>query len=635
MLQLIRDHVQGVFVWTIIALIIAAFAMVGVNSYLSGDGKAYVAKVNDTQIPLSEYQVAYQQERAFRQQIFGDNISPALLKEDVLQRATLSRIISAALVTQASEDAGFRVANAQLASRIRQMQEFQSDGQFDQNLYTRLLNSQGMTQESFEDALRRDMQGRQLMDGVVDTALLTANETDRLLRLRKQQRRFSYMVLEADDQADDISIDDAAIQQYYDEHAGEFVSEEQVSIEYLELRLDSVDPQFVIEEQQLQQMYEEQLAEFSNGEERRASHILIKADDESEAARQTAAARAQDLYQQLQEGADFAELARAHSDDPGSARQGGDLGFFGRGMMVGAFEDKVFTMNKGETSEPVQSPYGYHIIKLTGIQAGDIQSFAEVRDELEQRYRMEKAEEQFFELVDQITNLTFESPDTLAVAADELGLTIKTSELFYRHQGTGIAAEERVRTVAFSDDVLEAGNNSDVLTLDENHMLVLRIKERRPSAQRSLNEVRADIVQRLRKDMLGEQLQQRGKEIIDKLRKGEEASALARANGSEWISSGFIDRFDTDVDDEVLKQVFRMSHPAENTPTTAGARLSDGSYVVASLYAVRDGSPAEVDDEQRQVVIAEQQRSLGQHLGAKVLDSLRARAKVVEYTDNL
>jgi len=635
MLQLIRDRAQGVVVWIIIGLIIVAFALVGVNSYLSGDGQAYVAKVNDSQIPMSDYQFAYQQERAFRQQIFGDNISPALLKESVLQRATLDRLISSELVTQAATDAGLRVAGIQLGSQIRQMKEFQNDGQFDQNLYQRLLNSQGLTQERFENTLRRDILARQLMDGLVDSALLTSNEIDQILRLRKQQRRFSYMVLETADIMGEVSIDDTAIQQYYDEHAGEFVTEEQVSIDYLELRPEVRDEEVVVDEKVLQQMYDDQMAEFSNGEERRASHILIKADDESDVARQAAADKAAELLQQLRGGADFSELAKVHSADTGSARQGGDLGFFGRGMMVGAFEDAVFGMKKGELSEPVQSPYGYHIIKLTGIQAGEIKRFDEVRDELASRFRQEKAEEEFFELIDLVTNLTFESPETLAVAADELGLTIKTSELFFRHIGQGIANDERVREVAFSDDVLQSGNNSEMLTLDEDRVLVLRIHERRPSAQRPLNEVRDGIVDRLRQQQAGEQLKKQGEVIMAKLRDGEEAAGLARAQGSEWNSSGFIDRFDTGLDGEVLKQVFRMSRPEADSPTIAGATLPNGDYVVASLYAVRDGDPKEVDDEQRKTVAEGRQRNLGQHVGAKVMESLRQRAAITEYTDNL
>jgi len=635
MLQLIRDRFQGIFVWTFVTVIVVAFAMVGISSYLGNDGQSYVAKVNDTPIPLSDYQSAFQRERALRLQIFGDDISPALLKEEVLQRAALDRLISAELVAQAADDSGFRIANVQLGSQIRQMKEFQNNGQFDQQVYTRVLVSQGLTEEHFEASLRHDMLARQFFNGLTDSVLLTGHDTDRLLSLRKQQRRFGYMVLETAVLVDSIKVDDAAIQKYYDEHGADFNTEAQVSVDYIELSPDSLDVQDMPDEQNLKKMYAEQQAEFSNGEERRASHILIKPEDESDAGQKAAKAKALDLLRQLRAGADFAELAKSSSADPGSARQGGDLGYFSRGMMVGAFEDKAFSMNKGEISEPVKSPYGYHIIKLTDIRAGETQSFEEVRDKLVKRYRQEMAEEQYYEVLDQLTNLTYENPTTLSLAAEELGLKLKTSAMFTRHRGDGIAGDERIREVAFSDDVLEAGNNSEVLTLGENHVLVLRIHDRHPASQRPLAEVSDDIAALLRQQQASDQLRQRGEGIVTRLQDGEDASALARAQGSEWNTSGFVDRFEDSIDKDVLQQIFRMTRPTADAPTTAGSTLPNGDYIIATLYAVRNGKPDEVDAKQRESIAQSRQSGLGQEIGAKIMDSLKQRADVVEYPDKL
>lgn len=635
MLQLIRDRFQGFFVWAIITAVVVAFALVGIRSYLGNDGQSFVAKVNDTPIPLSDYQSAFQRERALRLQIFGDNIRPALLKEEMLQRAALDRLISAELVTQAADDSGFRIANVQLGSQIRQMKEFQNNGQFDQQLYTRVLVSQGLTEAYFEASLRHDMLARQFINGLTDSVLLTGHDTDRLSNLRKQQRRFGYMVLDTAALVDSIKVDDAAIQKYYDEHAADFNTEAQVSVDYIELSPDSLDVQDTPDEQTLKKMYAEQQAEFSNGEERRASHILIKPEDESDAGQKVAEDKALDLLRQLRAGADFAELAKANSADPGSARQGGDLGYFSRGMMVGAFEDKAFSMNKGEISEPVKTPYGYHIIKLTDIRAGETQSFDEVRDKLAQRYHQEKAEEQYYEVLDLLINLTFENPTTLSLAADELGLKLKTSAMFTRHRGDGIASDERIREVAFSDDVLEAGNNSEVLTLDENHVLVLRIHDRRPASPRPVAEVSADIAALLRQQQASDQLRQRGEGIVTRLQDGEDAQALARAQGSEWNMSGFVDRIEGSIDKDVLQQIFRMQRPAADTPMTAGSTLPNGDYIIATLYAVRDGKPDEVDAKQRESIAQSRQRGLGQEIGAKIIDSLKQRADVVEYLDKL
>lgn len=635
MLQAIRDKVHGIFVWLILIIIIAAFAFVGVNAYLTGDGQAYVARVNDAKIPLSDFQLALQQERAFRQRLFGDNINPALLKEEVLQRAALDRLISAEVMSQAANDAGFRVSNVQVGNQIRSMKEFQTDGKFDASVYARILNIQGYNQEHFEATMRREMLSSQFVDGLTGSSFATAYETNQLLALRRQQRRFAYAVLKNSDLVDDMKVDDASIQQYYDSHGGEFVTDEQVSIRYLELQPDNSSITEEPSDDVLREMYQQQIVEFSNGDERRASHILIKPADESAEADKAAKDKAEELYKQIKGGADFAELARKNSDDPGSARQGGDLGYFGRGVMVGAFEDKAFSMKKGEISEPFKSPYGYHIIKMVDVRKGDTKTFAEVRSTLVERYRQQKAEERFYDQVDRLTDLTYEHPETLEFAADELGIKIQSSGLFTRGQGQGIASDAKVREAAFSSDVLESGYNSDVLTLSDNRAIVLRIDQHRPSAQQPLADVRDIIVRRLQQQQAIEQLQKIGDGIVAELRDGGVPDALVKKHGGEWTNSGFIDRNDGSVDHQVLNFIFTMKRPSGDAAMYAGQSLPDGDYVVAALYAVHEGNSAEVDEKQRQSVADSRRDSLGQHLGARAIKNMRQRAEITEYTENL
>lgn len=635
MLQVIRDKVHGIFIWVILIVIIAAFAFVGVNAYLTGDGKAYVAKVNDTKIPLGDFQVAMQQERAFREKLFGENINPALLKEDVLQQAALDRLITSEVVVQAARDAGFRVSNAQVGMQIRSMKEFQTDGHFDAGVYTRLLSLQGYNPEHFEASIRKDLISRQMMDGLTGTSFATTYETNQLLALRRQQRRFAYAVLKNSGTGADIPVDDAAIQQYYDAHAGEFVTEEKVSIRYLELEPDKNTITEEPSDAVLHDMYQQQIAQFSSGEERRASHILIKPTDESAKADKAAKEEAEALYKQIKDGADFAELAKKYSEDPGSARQGGDLGYFGRGVMVGAFEDKVFSMNKGEVSAPVKSPYGYHIIKLTGIRKGDTKTFDQVRDTLIDRYRQQKAEDSFYDRVDRLTDLTYEHPETLEFAANELGLQIQSTGLFTRQQGSGIAAEAAVREAAFSSDVLEAGYNSDVLTLSGEHAVVLRVDQHLPSAQQPLADVRDIISKRLQQQKAIEQLQKEGDGIVAELRDGADPDALVKKQGGDWSKSGFVDRNDSSVDRQILDFIFTVKRPTGDKPVYAGKSLPDGDYVVAALYAVHEGDPTAVDDKQRKAVADKRSESLGQHLGARIISNLKKRAEITEYTENL
>ncbi len=636
MLQLIRDHVQGFLIWVIIGVIILAFALVGVNSYISGDGKAYAVKVNDSKVLLSDFQSAVQQERAFRQQIFGDNISPELIKDDVLQRAALDRLVSGEVVAQAAAASDFAISDGQLANNIRQVQAFQTDGKFDTSMYARVLNLQGYSQDHFEDTMRKEMLSRQYMDGMVQTAFVTSAEIDQLIKLKKQQRQFSYMVMNAEDLVENLEVSAAEIDQYYNDNLDQFSSDEMVSVEYLELTPNSGDAQITVNEDSLKQMYQDQVIEFSNGEQRHASHILIKSEDESDVAMEAAENKANKLYKEIQGGADFADLAKSSSDDPGSARQGGDLGFFGRGMMVGAFEDQVFAMNEGEISKPVKSPYGYHIIKLIEIKQGDTKSFDEVREELVQQYRREKAEEQFFDRADLLTDLVFEHPETLDIAAQELNLSVKKSIAFSRNRGQGIASYDQVRQAAFSADVLESGNNSDILTVSENHVAVVRVNDHSPAAPRALADVREEIINRLRQQQASDELQQRGKDIITKLEAGEDATTLAQDNGAEWLNSGYINRDDGSVNRQVLNFVFQVSRPTGDTDTSyAGVSLPGGDYVIAAVSGVRDGDPAEVDEQERQAIVDDYRNTKGQLLATKIMTALKGRAHIVEYLDQL
>lgn len=632
MLQLIRDHAQGVIVWTIIGLICITFALVGVNAYFSGDGKSYVAKVNSTKIPYSEYQLAIQRERAFRQQIFGDNISPAMLEESALRKAAIDRLVSSEVIAQAADEGGLRLGDAQLAAQIHQMQEFQSDGMFDQAKYVRMVRNQGLNEQGFEMLLRRDLLSRQLMDSVMESELLTAVELDAILRLKKQQRQFGYMVLPVADVMDEVKVSDEQIQAYYAENGQQYLSQEMASIEYLELNAAEMMLKIDMpDEETLQRLYQEQLAAYAVGEERRASHILIKPEDETKQAQQAAQELAAQLRQQLVEGADFAELAKQYSADPGSAAQGGDLGFFGRGMMVGAFEDAAFAMQVNEISEPVKSPYGLHIIRLDDVKGGETRPFAEVRDELIAEYRQQQADEQFFELADLMVNLTFEHPDTLTIAAVDLGLDIKSSELFSRQFGTGVASDERVREAAFSPDVLETGNNSDVITLAQNHVIVLRLQEHRPATQQSLKEVKGQIEQRLRTEQARNRIREQGEKIFTRLQDQENAQQLAQEQGLDWQTTDYVERSATELNAEILKHAFAMRHPAADKATFSAFQMNNGDYAVIALAGVQQADVAAVGEDLRQREKEQRIQALGQMMMAKMLDSLKQRAAIKEY----
>ncbi len=636
MLNTIREHAKGFFAWLIVILIIIPFAFWGINSYFGGGAAdTVVAKVNDVEITTGEFQRVYVRERARRQQLLGENADPSLLNDALIKRDVIDRLVNSEAVAQAAAEAGLRISDTQLAREIIQNPQFQRDGRFDGELYARILNSMGLTEKEFEAQVKQDMLVEQLISGITGSEFATDKELQEIATLVNQERDIGYMILPARDFSEDITPTDEDIKAYYESNLDRFALPEQVSIEYLEISASDLLGNVDVDEEALRNMYEVQQADFIQAEERRASHILITVDpDADEATDKAARDKALKLLERIRAGESFGEIAKAESQDPGSAAEGGDLGFFGRGMMVKPFEDTVFSMAVGDISEPVRTNFGYHIIKLTDIKARQGKTFEEVRDALEQEYRELKAEDQFYDLAERLADLTYEVPDTLEVAAQELELEIKTTPLFSRHAGQGIAANPKVRAMAFSPDVMEAGNNSEPVTLAPNHVVVLRIKDHRPTSHRPLEEVKDEIVASLERDAAREKVKDLGETLRERMAAGEDPVALAREYKLEWHEAESVKRDDSSVPGEVLRAAFSVVPPASDQAGTAGVTLASGDYAVIAVKAVRSSEAAggeEDADDFKNLIL----RKYGTQIGNGTLDGIRKRSEIEIIQENL
>ncbi len=637
MLGLIRERAQGFIAWVIVILIIIPFALFGINEYFETDSNVYVAKVNDVSIPEFEYRRIYQNERAFRQSIVGNDLDSPFMNEESIKRSALDRIVNTEVMSQAASANGFDVGDQLLLQSIASREEFQTDGVFDAALYNALLRANNLSPADFEANVRREMMANQFVAGVMDLAIVTDYELDTLLRIQEQTRKIGYMVLNAESfKADESEVfSDDEIKRHYEKNVDRFSLPEQVSLEYVELSADGLLDDIEVDESLLRERYEDRIDSFGLPEERRARHILVDlAEDASDADIEAARSKAADLLARIKAGESFEALAKENSDDAGSAVDGGDLGYFGRGDMVAAFDETVFSMKVGEVSEPVKTPFGFHIIKLEDVREGSTKSFEEVRAELERSYREQQAEDILFDRLEVLSNLTYENPDSLSIAADEMGLTIKTVDFFDRNSGPGIASNPRVRKAAFSSEVM-AGNNSEPLEIGENHMVVIRINEHRPESYRPLEEVRDDVVALLREQKARNAAVSQGESLLKQLEAGGDVTAMAAEQAAEWNETALVKRNDNSVNHEILNAAFRMAKPAEGETKWRGLKLANGDYAIIALYQVKDGDLSNIDETVRTALKDRLERSRSQSEGAYLVDSLKQQAKIVEYPDNL
>jgi len=638
MLRLIRERAQGFIAWVIVILIIIPFALVGMNEYFETDSNVYVAKVNDVSIPEFEYRRIYQSERRFRQSLVGGDLDSPFMNEESIKRSALDRIVNTEVMSQAANENGFSVGDQLLLQVIAEREDFQTDGVFDASLYNNLLASNNLSPADFEANVRREMMANQFVSGVMDLAIVTDYELDVLLKIQEQTREMGYLVLKAEalkalDAARVLSEEEIKV--HYDKHVNRFAVPETVSLEYVALSSKGLLADVQVDEEALLELYEDRIDSFGLPEERRARHILVNVvDGASEADVDAARAKAVDLRARVKADESFEMLAKENSDDAGSAIDGGDLGYFGRGMMVTAFDDVVFEMQVGDVSELVKTPFGFHIIKLEEIREDSTKLFAEVRDDLERSYREQQAEDILFDQLEVLSNLTYENPDSLAIAADQMELTIKKVGFFAQHSGDGIAANALVRKAAFSSEVM-AGNNSEPLEIGENHMVVIRVDEHQPKSYRPLDEVRDDVVALLRDHSAKEAAATLGGSLLKTLKGGADVAVIAAENSVEWTKTALIKRKDSSMNRELLTAAFRMARPAEGETQWEGLKLMNGDYAIIALYQLKEGDLSQVDQGARDTLKNSLQRSRSQSEGAFLVDSLKTQAEIKEYLNNL
>jgi len=637
MMEFLRERAKGWFAWALLLFIGVPFAFWGVNSYFTPSTENAVAKVNDFSISSQQYQLAFQRARQRLQAQLGRNFDPSVLNEQFLKRRVIEQLINEQVLAETANEAGYSIGVQQLAAEIRKIPQFQSVNGFDPQLYARLLKSRGETAQKFENAVRRSLLIDQLRDTILSSAFVTPAELDKIKNLENQRRTIDYVIVSVDHTPANNKIADKQISTYYENNKDQFAVPERVKIDYLELKVDDLAKHIEIGEERLKTAYEERSQDFMTPEERRASHILISVDKSaSPEEKQSARHKAQELLDRIHKGEDFSKLAKEYSDDTGSAADGGDLGFFERGIMDKAFEDVAFSLHKGEVSNVVETAFGFHIIKLTDIRPGHAKPFDEVRSTLERDLKREQAKEQFYDKVETMTNLAFENPDTLTPAAEEVGIPIQTSDWFDSDHGTGIASDARIRQTAFSDEVLVDRLNSEPIEMTDDHVVVLRVRDNQPATTKPLDEVRDSIVKQINIDHAREKAKELATKIKNQLATSpDDAAQLVAKYKLDWIPGKSLSRSNTDIDPAIVQTAFHMPHPGKAHPLET-VQLASGSYAVIRLNDVKEASDAaQGDDGGNGKRGAQWRQTMGASELALFLNNLKAHSRIVRFEDKL
>ncbi|MHA6140556.1 SurA N-terminal domain-containing protein [Pseudomonas mohnii] len=623
MLQNIRDNSQGWIAKTIIGVIVALMALTGFDAiFKATTHNNEAAKVNGEQISQNELSQAVDMQRRQLMQQLGKDFDASLLDEKMLRESALKGLIDRKLLLQGAESSKFAFSEAALDQVILQTPEFQVDGKFSPERFDQVIRQLGYSRLQFRQMLAQEMLIGQLRAGVAGSGFVTDAQVLAFARLEKQTRDFASLNIKADPAA--VKLTDDEVKAYYDEHAKEFMTPDQVVIDYLELKKASFFDQVSVKDEDLQAAYQKETANLS--EQRRAAHILIEVNDKTTEAQ--AKAKIEEIQARLAKGDKFEALAKEFSQDPGSANNGGDLGYAGPGVYDPAFEKALYSLAKDQVSAPVRTDFGFHLIKLLGVEAPEVPTFASLKDKLTRELKAQQVEQRFVEATKQLEDSSFEASD-LAQPAQDLKLTVHTSKPFGREGGEGVTANRAVVTAAFSPEVLDEGANSTAIELDPETVIVLRAKEHLKPAQLPLESVAGPIREQLTKEHASAAAKTKADQLIASLRDGK--TPLDKAiDGQNWKVTAGATRAQEGVDPTVLQALFRMPKPvAKDKPAFSSVTLPDGSLMIVRLNGVNEAAtPTEEEKAQYRRFLASR---VGQQDFAAYRKQLESQADIKRF----
>lgn len=604
MLDKIRTFAQHrIIKWVFAIFLIVPFGLFGIDYYFrSPIGGDTIASVGRMRVSQQDFDNALRQQQETLQAQFGKNFDSSIMENPELRRSVLDRVINERLILLGAARAGVKIDDKQLADRIAAEPAFQEDGKFSRSRYEAIARSQGYSVVGLDERLREDMRLSRFRDAIVQTAIVPRSTLDGFIRLSEQSREVSVVNLSPDAYAATVKPTEADLKGWYDAHAKEFAVPEQVRVEFVELSADALAARVPVDPEEVKRFYESSKSRFVQREERRASHILIALKpDASEAEKKAAEARAGALAAELRKKpAGFAEAAKKNSQDPGSAVQGGDLGFFARGAMVKPFEDAAFAAKKDEIVGPVQSDFGWHVIRVTDVKPEKGKSLAEATPEIEAELKKSVAARRFVEVAEGLTNMVYEQSTSLKPVSDTYKLDVQQSGWFAKGGGApGLLNHPKLLAEIFSDNTIKAKRNTAAIEVSPGVLVSARLLEHKPAEQRAFEAVRAVVEARYKREQALKAATTAGEAQL-------KAAAEGKEGGLKWPAPLAVSRQKPGgLPPPVLDKVFRAD--AKKLPVVVGVATPAGYSLVRitkviEIEAIDDAKRRELADRLRQTV---------------------------------
>ena len=623
MLEDIREKSQGLTAKIILGLIILTFAVAGVGSYTNSVDTS-VATVNGEAISQQAFNKAYQAQRGRMAQQFGemfDTLSNDANYMANFRQGVLDNLINEKLIDQNSSALAIRVSDLRLKETIREMPEFQVDGTFDNNRYLAIINQAGFFQSSdFRDYLRVEMTRRQLSQALVGSEFNLPYQEKLQLVLQNQTRDIRYATISAQQFKAAIELTDEEINSYYLANQARFENKEQVKVDYISLSVADIAKDINVTDEELAKHYQENIASFTETAQRRISHILIEFNDDESLAK----TQAQAVLSRLNQGEDFAVLAKEVSSDTFSGENGGDLEWLEPGIMEESFDEAALALvNIGEISQLVKTSFGYHVLKLTDYKEEAVQDLADVQADLRIKLSNDQAQDKFFTLQQEMARISFEFPDSLEDAASEVNVVIQTSPWLLRNGNSMPFDQANVIEAAFSEMVLQDNMNSDLIEVNDSVVLVLRLNTLQEANVKPLEEVKSQIKDILVNQKSTEKAQQTVDSLLADFNAGTDISTQLASLSASFVSKAKVARYSAEVDQSISRAAFVLPHPVNGTISASSVALSNGDLALVEVTAVG------VNEIAANPNLAQQQTSqLAQSAYQSFVTSLKVGAKI-------